>query len=223
MSRNNSLQRFFTNIYYERHETHKQHTKAEQILPISKKTQSEQQTSGRSFLTITSDEMLRDGSDNAYRQFVQDCLAFSARLLAVRDGYAKIMGVSGPQYMIMISVAHLGKKVDVTISDIAEHLHQSSSFVTNETNKLVKENLVRKDKDDIDRRRTFLTITQEGWQRFDQLSTIQPEVNNIHFGCLTTETFDQIRTIMPQLITSTDRALSLLRHRISELQPPSVE
>lgn len=189
--------------------------------PPSRERNSVEHKSERSFLTITSEAMLRDGSDFAYRQFVQDCIAFSARLLTVRDGYARVMGVSGPQYMIMISVAHLGKKGDVTISEIAKHLHQSSSFVTNETNKLVRENLVEKQKDEIDRRRTNLAITSEGWQRFDRLSTIQPEVNNVHFNCLTSETFDQIRNIMPQLITSTERALSLLTHRISELETDS--
>ena len=187
-------------------------------LPSSEDSKAKHQKSGRSFLTITADAMLRDGSDSAYRQFVQDCLAFSARLLSVRDGYARIMGVTGAQYMIMISIAHLGKKGDVSVSDIASHLHQSNSFVTNETNKLVKEGLVEKQKDEIDRRRTKLFVTPEGWQRFEQLSSIQPEVNNIHFGCLTSKTFDQIREIMPQLITSTDRALSLLRHRIDEVE-----
>ncbi len=194
------------------------HWKAGSILSTSKKAKSANPKTGRSFLTITAEAMLRDGSDTAYRQFVQDCLAFSARLNSVRDGYARIMGVTGAQYMIMISIAHLGKKGDVSVSDIASHLHQSNSFVTNETNKLVKEGLVEKQKDEIDRRRTKLFITPEGWQRFEQLSSIQPEVNNIHFGCLTAETFDQIRTIMPQLITSTDRALSLLRHRIDEVE-----
>ena len=51
---------------------------------------------------------LWDEVDFVRDQFVYDCIAFSARLLAIRDGYAKVMGVSGPQYMIMISVAILG-------------------------------------------------------------------------------------------------------------------
>lgn len=75
--------------------------------------------------------------------------------------------------------------------------------------------------DEVDRRRTILEITPEGWQRFDRLSKIQPEVNNIHFECLTSEKFDQMRETMPQLVKSTDRALSLLRHRISELESSS--
>ena len=99
---------------------------------------------------------------------------------------------------------------------LAYHLTLSSSFVTNEINKLVSEDLIEKRKDESDRRRTNLPITAEGWQRFDKLSAIQPEVNNVHFGSLTSETFDQIRTIMPQLVSSTDSALSLLRHRIAE-------
>ena len=47
-------------------------------------------------LTVNRPELLSDGSDIVFRQFVHDALAFAARLLAVRDGYGKVMGISGP-------------------------------------------------------------------------------------------------------------------------------
>jgi DNA-binding MarR family transcriptional regulator len=162
--------------------------------------------------TVNRDELLVAGSDFEFRQFVHDSLGFSARLLAVRDGFAKLLGISGPQYTILISVAHLAERGPVTVSGIANHLHLSGSFVTTESNKLAKLGLVSKVTDEDDRRRVLLEVTEAGNQRLHELGEIQAQVNDVHFGCLTRETFDQVRAIMPELVESTDKALSLLDH-----------
>jgi len=162
--------------------------------------------------TVNREELLVGGSDFEFRQFVHDSLGFSARLLAVRDGFAKLLGISGPQYTILISVAHLVERGPVTVSGIANHLHLSGSFVTTESNKLAKRGLVSKVADEADRRRVLLEVTDEGNRRLHHLAEIQAQVNDVHFGALSRETFDQVRTIMPELVESTDMALSLLDH-----------
>ncbi len=162
--------------------------------------------------TVSRDELLVDGNDFHFRKFVHDSLAFAARLTAVRDGYARLIGVSGPQYTIIISIAHLTEKGPVTVSDIASHLHLSGSFVTNECKKLTEFGLISKSENDQDRRRVNLEITDDGWERLDKLSGLQSQVNDVHFGNLTRDDFDRVREIMPRLVASTDRALSLLRH-----------
>lgn len=162
--------------------------------------------------TVNRDELLVDDSDFEFRQFVHDSLGFSARLLAVRDGFAKLLGIPGPQYTILISVAHLNERGPVTVSGVANHLHLSGSFVTTESNKLAKLGLVSKVTDEEDRRRVLLEVTAEGNQRLRELAEIQAQVNDVHFGCLTRKTFDQVRAIMPELLESTDEALSLLDH-----------
>lgn len=162
--------------------------------------------------TVNREQLLVDGSDFEFRQFVHDSLGFSVRLLAVRDGFARFLGVSGPQYTILISVAHLAERGPVTVSDIAGHLHLSGSFVTTESNKLAKVGLLSKVTDPTDRRRVLLEVTDDGERRLRDLAQIQAEVNDVHFGSLSKKTFDQVRTIMPELVESTDQALSLLDH-----------
>ena len=163
-------------------------------------------------LTVNRPELLEDGSDTGFRSLVHDSLAFAARLQAVRDGYAKIIGVSGPQYTIMISIAHLNRFGDVSVTTVAEHLRLSGSYVTNEINKLVSAGLVEKTLDPADRRRVILHILEEGWARFRRLAKVQSIVNDVHFGNLSREDFVELRRIMSGLVTSTDKALSLLNH-----------
>lgn len=165
-----------------------------------------------SLLTVTRPELLDDGSDDRFRALVHASLAFSSRLNAIRDGYARLIGVAGPQYTILISIGHLQKSGDVNVKTIADHLSLSGTFVTTEVNKLVAQGLVKKTRDKVDARKVKLEISDAGRDRLARLTSIQQQVNNVHFGSLSREQFGAIGTIMPELVASTDQALSLLRH-----------
>ncbi len=142
---------------------------------------------------------------------VHDSLAFAARLQAVRDGFARLIGISGVQYTILISVYHLQFDEDVSVTRIAEHLHLSGAFITNETNKLVRSGLLEKRPDPNDGRRAILRATSEAENRLARLAEVQSEVNDEHFGPLAEAgDFDLFRRTIAELVESTDRALALL-------------
>jgi len=160
--------------------------------------------------TVNAPQLLIDGSDLEFRQFVHDALAFASRLQAVRDGFAKLIGLTGIQYTILISIYHLEFAQRVGISTIAAHLHLSGTFVTTETNKLAALGLVDKSRDGEDRRRINLRTTERARERLAQLAAVQSHVNDVHFGPLSAEDFSRLQRIMPALVASTDRALRLL-------------
>ena len=95
-------------------------------------------------LTVSHSEFLDDGDDLAFRKMVHNALAFSARLEAVRDGFARLIGISGVQYTILISIYHMQYDENVSVSRVADHLHLSGAFVTNEIGKLVRLGLLAK-------------------------------------------------------------------------------
>ncbi len=98
--------------------------------------------------TVTRPELLIEGSDWAFRQFVHDTLAFSARLQQVRGQLGQVIGLSGMQYTVLIAIAHL-RAVDekVGVNLVADHLHFSGAFITIEINKLVAAGLVETETD----------------------------------------------------------------------------
>jgi DNA-binding MarR family transcriptional regulator len=163
-------------------------------------------------LTVNRPELLIDGSDDEFRALVHDALAFSARLEAIREGYGQIVGVTGPQYSILISIAHLSRCGNVSIGTVADHLHLSGSFVTTETNKLMELGLLKKETDPADRRRVILRLTSKSWDQFCKLAKIQSVVNDQHFASLSRKDFFELRRIMMGLVESTDKALTLLKH-----------
>lgn len=160
--------------------------------------------------TVNAPQLLSDGSDLQFRRFVHDALAFASRLQAVRDGFARLIGLTGIQYTILISIYHLEFEHRVGVSTIAEHLHLSGTFVTTETNKLAALGLVDKRRDGEDRRRINLQTTERARERLGRLAAVQSHVNDVHFGPLSAEDFRRLQHIMPALVASTDRALRLL-------------
>lgn len=142
---------------------------------------------------------------------VHDSLAFAARIQAIRDGFARLIGISGVQYTILISVNHLQHDENVSVTRIAEHLHLSGAFITNETNKLARLGLLEKNPDPADGRRLILRTTTEAARRLAGLADVQREVNDEHFRPLTEgDKFDIYRGIVAKLVESTDSALALL-------------
>ncbi|MEO0411065.1 MAG: MarR family transcriptional regulator [Pseudomonadota bacterium] len=163
-------------------------------------------------LTVTRPELLINGDDAAFREMVHAALAFAARLTAIRDGYAEFIGLPGPQYTILVSIQHLEDHGLVSVKRIAEHLRLSGTFVTTETNKLVRKGLVLKEKDPGDGRRVSLKMTEDGNALLLRLSEVQQEVNNAHFGSLSADEFQLLKKVMPELVDSTNVGLSLLAH-----------
>ena len=161
--------------------------------------------------TVTHPEMLTaDGTDIEFRRMVHDALAFASRLQAVRDGFARLIDLTGIQYTILISIYHLQYEQDVAISTVARHLHLSGAFVTNETNKLVRKGLVEKFQDPDDRRRVILRTTVEAQSRLARLATVQSTVNDAHFAPLANGEFRNFKRLVSELVESTDEALALL-------------
>jgi DNA-binding MarR family transcriptional regulator len=161
-------------------------------------------------LTVSRPELLANGSDGQFRAFVHGMLAFAARLEAVRDGFAGLLGLTGIQYTILISISHLHTDGDVTVGAVADHLHLSGAFVTNETGKLFRLGLITKVQDLNDRRRVSLGVTSLGRVLLSNLAPVQVPVNDVLFDFLSAQQFRALGPMTDRIVACGDRALSLL-------------
>jgi len=180
-------------------------------MPISPVVSKKRKHAGETAaLTISRPELQIDGSDREFRGFVHGMLAFAARLEAVRSGFASLIGLTGIQYTILISVQHLQHKGDVSVSMIAEHLHVSGAFVTTETGKLLKLGLLTKRPDPQDGRRVCLSITRKGRDLLKRLAPTQVQVNDVLFEFMDASEFRQFRAMVDRMAACGDRAVDLL-------------
>ncbi len=167
--------------------------------------------------TVSRPELLAGGSDQCFRQFVHDMLAFAARIQEVRSRLGQVIGLAGQKYTVLIAIAHLqDQDGGVGINEIAQHLHLSGAFVTIETNSLINAGLVVKRTNPQDRRRVLLTITPKAAKLLDRLTTVQAPVNDALFRCLSAEDFTSLRQTVSQLVETGDEALQLFAERDSK-------
>jgi DNA-binding MarR family transcriptional regulator len=168
--------------------------------------------SGTPPLTVSRPDLLVNGSDRDFRALVHGMLAFAARLEAVRSGFAGIIGLTGIQYTILISVSHLERAGEVSVSMIAAHLHISGAFVTIETGKLLKLGLLAKQPEPKDRRRVCLSVTPKGSDLLHRLAPTQAQVNDVLFEFLDATQFRQFRGLIDRMTECGDRSVALLEY-----------
>ena len=163
-------------------------------------------------VTVAKPELLKNGSDREFRQFIHDLLAFVVRMNEVRAGYGALMGLSGSGFAMLVSIAHQQGDEGVGINLVAKHLHLSSSFVTIEVGKLISAGLVKKRVNVSDRRRVLLTLTPRARHRMAKLTIVQAPVNAALFDALTVNDFKRLGEMMTKLVPCGDRALALMDH-----------
>ena len=163
-------------------------------------------------LTTSREVLLVNGSDHAFRQLVHTLLAFLARHDTVREGHATAIGLSAIEYTILISVKSLGAEGQVSVRELAAHLHLSGAFVTTVSNKLQQMGLLDKLTDPADRRRLRLTVTEQGDELLARLAPIQRQINDVQLDCLGAGDLARLLAIVEKLVQSSDQAIALQRY-----------
>jgi len=89
-------------------------------------------------LTISKKELLdvSGTTDKKFRQFLYDLSVIAAQLDVARGYLASQLGVSPPQYNILMVIAQYQHPEGVSLSEVAKHLHVSIAHITNEIKKL---------------------------------------------------------------------------------------
>lgn len=124
-------------------------------------------------------QFLDGGSDAELRALIYSLLKMSSLMLRSREYYAAHMGVSGPQYSMLVVIAERG---EAKVRDLADALHTSSPFITAEVKKLIRMGYVQKRVNENDRRSTLLSLTGTGREKVVAVSPLRQMANDIVFG-----------------------------------------
>jgi len=88
--------------------------------------------------TISSGALLERGSDRRFRALVNDLFTVASRMEIVRSHLGRRMGISGPQYSVLVAVAHLQGGRGASVGAVAQAMHVSSAFIAAETGKMAR-------------------------------------------------------------------------------------
>ncbi len=161
-------------------------------------------------LSTSRSALLRAGSDAAFRHFVSDLLTVAERMRAMRDHFARVGGVTGPQYTMLMAIAQLERAhpaaSGVRLSAVADYLRVSRAFVTTEAGILVRRRLLVKRPNPQDGRSALLHLSLAGERLLDRVMPEVQAVNDVFFGSLTGAGFRGARRIVAAMLAGSERA-----------------
>jgi DNA-binding MarR family transcriptional regulator len=157
--------------------------------------------------TVSRGALLDNGSDRRFRTLVNDLFTIADRMEAIRTHLGRRMGISGPQYSVLIAIAHLQGERGVSVGTLAEAMHVSSAFIASETGKLARLGLLLKRPNPRDRRGVLLTLTPTGRLKIDGVAAEIRAINDMFFGPLTPKSFAALCDAAQALVKGSGTAI----------------
>jgi DNA-binding MarR family transcriptional regulator len=154
--------------------------------------------------------LLESGSDRRFRTLVHDLLTVSTRMELIRGHLGAHMGVSGPQYSLLVAVAHLQGEIGASVTAVAKALHVSSAFIASETGKLAQRGLVLKRTNPHDRRSVLVSIAPAGRIEISRIGGEIRAINDLFFGALDSKTFAALSAAVSALVGSSRKAIQYI-------------
>ncbi len=170
-----------------------------------------------SLLTISHKALLDGGSDRRFRQLVSDLLTLSVRMELVREHLGREMGITGPQYSVLVAVSHLQGEAGVGVGALARVLHVSSAFVATETRKLSEAGLLAKRPNPKDRRGVLISLSRSGQAQIARLTPSIRAINDQFFGALNRTAFDAMAKASAELVKSSARVITRLHSSFDQV------
>jgi MarR family transcriptional regulator, organic hydroperoxide resistance regulator len=165
--------------------------------------------------TVSRPALLSGGSDAEFRGLIHDLIAYGHKLDACRDAFARIAGISGVQYEILMLVS---RAEDLSVGEVAARLHRSGAFITIEANRLAANGILEKAADPSDGRRVLLRMNSKSLEMLERLASYQQRINDVLFEFVDAKRFRELRALAAELVARGDRAVAMLDLLIQEAE-----
>jgi DNA-binding MarR family transcriptional regulator len=120
-------------------------------------------------------------NQDAARRFTWEIASISVHLEELRYFWAKALGISGPQWMILMAIADLDQGEGVPVNAASRMLHVDSSFVTTQSKLLEKKGFLRRKPAADDARVVRMSLTDKSYKQLASLESQQDEINDFIF------------------------------------------
>jgi DNA-binding MarR family transcriptional regulator len=158
-------------------------------------------------------------TDHRFRQFLYDFSTLGVSLEIVRSHFASLLGLTSPQYNIIMVLANGGGK-GISVSEVARRLHVSTAFIAAEGINLESSGLIEKHRNPNDGRGVLLHLTQLGWERVAQVGPERQEINDHLFGSLSARDFRHLAETLASLLDNFNYTVRLIKNAPSSRDQP---
>ena len=144
-------------------------------------------------------------NQDAVRHFTWAIAAISVHLEELRYFWAKALGISGPQWMILMALADMDQDEGVPVNAVSKKLHVDSSFVTTQSKLLEKKGFLRRKTSAEDARIVQMSLTDKTYKHLAGLASQQEALNDFIFAELNERELDDL-----------NGKLTVLQHRLEK-------
>ena len=161
--------------------------------------------------SATRSALLPGGSDRLFRELLYAFFTVATRLEQIRHYLGARIGLSGPQYTLLMAVAELQGASGVSVGRAADYLHVTGTFVTAESRKLSAKRLLNKRPEPRDGRVVRLSIAPKGQAALESLFPELQRINDSFFDLASREEFGSLHGVLKRMVATSKRTLTLVR------------
>jgi DNA-binding MarR family transcriptional regulator len=137
------------------------------------------------------DESAKKNHD-VIRRFAWEIASISVHLEELRHFWAKTLGISGPQWMMIVALADLDRGEGVPVNAVSKMLHVDPSFVTTQSKLLEKKGFVRRKPSVEDARIVKMSLTDKTCKHLASLASQQEALNDFIFAEFGAQELDEL-------------------------------
>lgn len=159
--------------------------------------------------TVSRPTLLKQGKDDDFRQFVDDLVKFAGVLRHIREGLARRVGVTPPQYTLLMLLAR-SDTAEIMTNRLAAMLDVTAAFVVTESNKLASRGFIKRRRNPRDGRSVLISLTAKGRRKLVASAPLIRRVNDILFAPITGDKMSVIARATAALLKSSANAVAAL-------------
>ena len=157
-------------------------------------------------LSITLPEILRNGSDSAFRELIWQLLVVAKRIHKYPEIFGHRIGISSAQYTVLIATAHMQGSEGIGIRALADYIHLPAPHITTTVGLLVDAGLLAKRQNPEDGRGVLVSMTEAGDAALRELAPFQQQINDELFAGLSRADFAAFTRLVGKFVGNTQRA-----------------
>jgi DNA-binding MarR family transcriptional regulator len=109
------------------------------------------------------------GCDRLSYQVIWDFVSISNNLEDMRRAWAKLFGISGSQWLILMAIRDLDRGGGVSVGDVSDKIHAVSTFVTTQTKILERLGLITRVTSTTDARVVLMSLSDAACKKMTEL------------------------------------------------------
>ncbi|WP_314960829.1 MarR family winged helix-turn-helix transcriptional regulator [Bradyrhizobium cosmicum] len=159
--------------------------------------------------------MIENKLDRAITDFIWNVVEIHTQVEHIHTSWARLLGITEPQWLILMAVTELDEGRGVAGIDIANKLRVHPAFVTNQTKSLEKAGLLSRRPGADDARFVLMSLTKKATMDIEKLSKRKLALNSTMFNELDEKTLASLNDALATIAKNARLAARLLAIDVS--------